>query len=305
MRSLSSYARRAWFIVALASSFHAGVARAEDESNASTWKARGDAAMVAGRAADALESYRRAAALEPSPKLDFNIGRALLAMGDMAGALEAFERYDRTAPDDLKAQTHRLAEVMAELRGKVAALEVVAVDDTAKGAEVFARGKALGRLPTPPFTLNPGQVEVRVARSGYEPFVQTLELAPGDKSRLDVALRRIVSSLAIASAPTGASVEVDGVLSGPAPLTLALSPGDHQIVVRAPRYQPRTVRVSLAEGKTRQVDVQLAPEAAPLTSRWYFWTGVGVIAAGVATAIIAANVERSPSRGSLGTFNVP
>ena len=85
---------------------------------------RGDDAMDQRRAAEALEAYRRAEAIEATPALLDNLGRALLATGDFAGALASFEAYQREAPEELKARTHLLAQIMSELEAKVATVEI-------------------------------------------------------------------------------------------------------------------------------------------------------------------------------------
>jgi hypothetical protein len=57
--------------------------------------------------------------------------------------------------------------------------------------------------------------------------------------------------------------------------------------------------VVLGERESRVVDVPLAIDK-PLTRRWWFWTGLGVLAAGGAVAIgVAATTERGAPPGSI------
>lgn len=107
------------------------------------------------------------------------------------------------------------------------------------------------------------------------------------------------------ASPVGATVLLDGEKRGVAPLDLEIIPGSHRVVVTAPKHESRSVSFSIAPGETRRIDLQLREESPPATSRWWFWTGIGVVAAGITTAIVAASVERSPSDGSLGTFRAP
>lgn len=276
-----------------------------DETTALDWKRRGDEAMDGGRAAEALAAYRQAAAIAPSAALEYNIGRALLSVGDFAGALAAFEHYDATAPEDLKQKTHRLADVMAELRSRLTTLTVVA-DVTSAGGHLTVRGADAGVLPVAPLRLNPGAVEIRVEREGYEPFTTTVDLVAGQPSRLPITLRpeRVVARLAIVATP-GARVTVDGAARGTTPLDLELAPGTHHVVLDAPKHTPRTIDLSLARDEVRRVDAQLVPITSPITTRWWFWTGAGVLVAGAAVTIAAFTIERAPSEGSLGTFRAP
>lgn len=271
---------------------------------ADVWKSRGDEAMDAGRAAEALAAYRRAREITPSPALDYNIGRALLAVGDFAGALEAFERYDSTASAELKQRTHRLAEIMSELRAKIAMLTLAG---DLEGARVTIRGEAVAVSPGAPIRTNPGDAVVRVERDGSQPFVANVTLAPGRTHALTVTLapERATGRLTLTARPSSARVAIDGAPRGAAPLDVELSAGEHEAVVTAPSFEPRRIHVTLARGESRRFDIELAPEKTPVTSRWWFWTGMGVVVVGAGIGIAAATIERAPSDGSLGTFSVP
>lgn len=276
-------------------------------------KADGDAAMDAGRAAEALAAYERAYQLEPDRvELLYNLGRAKLAIGDFAAALDYFEAFAAKAPEDLKKKTHRLGEVMTELRGKVATLEVNEDSDGIR-AVVSLDGRRLGLLPLH-VRVNAGRAELRVEYPGYEAYVKTIQLEGGQTLLIQPTFVRakepppVVTHLSITAAPAGARVTIDGEPHGAVPLGVDVTPGEHRVVVSAARHQSSAVTLTLASGESRRLDLQLredAPPAPPITSRWWFWTGLGVVATGLAVGIVAASVERSPSEGSLGTFRGP
>jgi tetratricopeptide (TPR) repeat protein len=115
---------RSALLVLLLLSVPRAVRADEPSESASAWRKRGDEAMDARRAAEALDAYRRAAALAPGPVLDYDMGRALLATGDFAGALTSFEKFQAGASVELTARTYLLANVMKELEAKVATIEV-------------------------------------------------------------------------------------------------------------------------------------------------------------------------------------
>jgi tetratricopeptide (TPR) repeat protein len=60
--------------------------------------ARGTQFLLLRRPDDALKAYREAAALEPRPEIDLNIGRALLQKGDKPEARAAFLRAVQLNP---------------------------------------------------------------------------------------------------------------------------------------------------------------------------------------------------------------
>jgi hypothetical protein len=282
------------------------IARADDEPvalSASELRRRGDEAMDARRAAEALDAYRRAAALEPAPALDYNIGRALLATGDFAGALASFEKFQREAPDDLKARTHLLGQIMSELEAKVATLEI---GGAPAGARVLVRGIEVGSVPLT-VRVNAGVAEVRVLKDGYEGHVETRELAPRQSTRLDVALvlERAGGQLSIFAQPVNARITIDGRSRGASPVTLDLSPGAHELLIEAPSHRPRRIPVELTKGELRRVDITLDREATPLTKSPWFWAGIGVLVTGAIVTTVALTRTSSPDEGSLGTFNVP
>ena len=54
----------------------------------------------------------------------------------------------------------------------------------------------------------------------------------------------------------------------------------------------------LAAGEKKEVDVPMA-ERSSILGRWWFWTAVGVVAAGGVTTFIALTTEKSPDSGTI------
>ena len=92
----------AGILFALSLSLSASRALAAESAEVAARTREGDEAMDQGRPAEALAAYEGAARIEPSPALDYNIGRARLGVGDFAGAILAFEHFLATAPEDLR-----------------------------------------------------------------------------------------------------------------------------------------------------------------------------------------------------------
>src|SRR6185295_7621747 len=72
-------------------------APAADQARASELKQRGDVAMDALRYGEAVDAYVQAYAISKDPALLYNRGRALQALGDFPGALEALESFSAAA----------------------------------------------------------------------------------------------------------------------------------------------------------------------------------------------------------------
>ena len=295
---------RAWLVVgslgvavALAPNAHAD--EADDQ------KARGDAAMDAGRAAEALEAYEKAARQRWTPALDYNRGRAMLAMGDFAGALTAFESFSTKAGAELLEKTSRLPEIMAELRTKVSEL-VVTCASCGSGSTLTVRGKreSFGDK----LRQNAGPAEVVVSNPGYETQALEVDLAPGATRTESVVLKAEATTgfLRISGAPAGTRVSTDGAPERPLGGTLELRPGPHELVLGAEGYERRHVSVVVDRGKEREISGVLTKKAPPLTSRPWFWVVVGaVVVSGATAAIVAGTQERPLDQGTLGTFRIP
>jgi hypothetical protein len=75
-------------------------ARAEDkEEQAKRYFLEAKQAYLEGRYHAAVASFRAAAAIRPSPILDFNIGRCFEKLGKLDEAIAAYEKYLKTAKD--------------------------------------------------------------------------------------------------------------------------------------------------------------------------------------------------------------
>ncbi len=280
----------------------ANTARADE---AVDWKARGDSAMEAGRAAEALEAYDRAAKLSPQPALDYNRGRAMLALGDFAGALDAFEAFTKNASPELREKTSRLPEVMAELSGKVAYIVITCARCT-NSSELRVRGRRI--VVGEEIRANPGAAELTVATHGYLPFRRSLDLSASHHTTFEAALETepTTGRLALRVAPSKALVSVDGGRRTSLPHALELLPGVHELRLEADGYEPKTVSVSIERGKERSLDVRLPEKGPALYARPWFWVVVGVAAAtATSVAIVAATQPRGLDTGSLGTYRLP
>jgi hypothetical protein len=112
-------------------------------------------------------------------------------------------------------------------------------------------------------------------------------------------------TLLVRASPADSRISVDGVERGNSPLDVPVRAGPHVIDVRADRYDPRHLEVLVEAGKTRDVPVELKPTE-PLISKWWFWTGVGIVATGVGITMwyLIAQPESDPSDGTIAPGRV-
>jgi hypothetical protein len=102
---------------------------------------------------------------------------------------------------------------------------------------------------------------------------------------------------------SSAGVYLRNELVGVTPLArpIFVAPGRAALEIRAEGYAVATRELALERGRTLVVDVSLVPvavtattsaeapqaSATPITAKWWFWTGVGVVVAGGAAVTIA------------------
>ncbi len=275
-----------------------GGARCGAAAQARTLKERGDSLMESGRSAEALPAYEQAFAACKDPALLYNLGRAHLALADFPKALEYFERFSAEAPSELKGRVAGLARLIEEQRGKVSTLVLTS---NVPGARVRLREKTLGTIPlSGPMRVNAGKAVLEVTAEGYLTFSREVVLPPGGSTTLEANLtaRTQTGVLAVRSPVPDVLVFVDGSPFGKAPIEHDFAVGAHRVLVRRDGYREAERAVSLARNERKEVT--LTPEyITPITSKWWFWTGVvGVVAAGVVTTVVVVRTEKSPDRGT-------
>jgi hypothetical protein len=89
------------------------------------------------------------------------------------------------------------------------------------------------------------------------------------------------------------------------PAEAALLPGTHPVLVAHDGYDDATTQVVLAAGERKELWLDPV-RSRPLTARWWFWTGLGVVVAGAATAVTvyALKTERAPPTGDFSPGRV-
>ncbi len=266
------------------------------KTEAAHLKSAADVLMDQDRNADAVVLYQRAYELSGDPALLYNQGRAFEALGDYPTALEKLEIFDREAPPSVHARVPGLKDLINDLRGRIA---TIVVRTNAPAARLLIRQKDEGiinqekRLAT-----RAGTASVEVDAEGFETFRRDVELSAGATLVVEANLTpKKRDALVVVRTTPSVDVLFDGRALGRAPLQVRATPGEHELVARGDGYYEQRVPMTLALGDRR--DVELEMKSTPgILSKWWFWTGIGVvIAGGVATAIVLTH-ERPHTNGS-------
>jgi hypothetical protein len=257
----------------------------------------GLAALDAGDAARAVESFERSLALRESAPALYNLGLAHRKLENRILAVEALERFLARAPGSAKAP--RARELIRELRTR---LGRVAVDARGGADEVTIDGRpTVARV----LDVEPGAHVVRVVKRGHQPEEATVTVEAGSTATvaIDAARRPLRGSIIVGTDQARAEIAIDHRIVGHGSSETSIEAGAHWVDVAADGFIPARRRVFLEPGATERIDVALVPVPEdPLTSKWWFWTaiGVGVAAAagGTAAAVVLGRPE--PDGGTTG-----
>lgn len=171
-------------------------------------------------------------------------------------------------------------------------------------AEVLVDGERIGKSPLPAsLALLPGRRAVEVRRPGYRPFRQTLDVTPGSRGRLAVALEadeaevaRSGGTLSLDPSEEQTVAFLDGKpQTGHGPFRLA--PGRHRLRIEKGEFFPIDREVTIESGRHTVLKVAIHPTPekrakyvdAATSHRTTSWivTGAGAaVAAGVGGVFI-------------------
>ena len=273
------------------------VAPAAATDEAATLKKQGDDAMLDLRYEDALAAYAKSYALRANPALHYNRARALEALGRYVEALDAYEAFQKEAPPELLAKVPGLKEHVDGVRHRVTEITLTV---NVPGARVMLRNVMLGAAPFEhSIRVNAGKATLEVSAEGYETHHRELELKGGEKLTLEIELKaKQTGGMLVIKSDPPSSVAIDGVAKGMSPLEAVVPAGSHTVTLSRSGYATRTSTVVVVVGDKKTVDLSLEAEKG-MTSKWWFWTGVGVVVVGAAVTTTALLMTRDAGKGDI------
>jgi biopolymer transport protein ExbD len=141
-------------------------------------------------------------------------------------------------------------ELKAELVPNWAPLTVAT---TPAGATISVDGAVIGSAPLED-RIEAGDRLIEIRRQGFKPFSRRIQVTAGEA--VDLGLVRLVpvdGRLAVSSNPSGATVTVDGLFRGTAPIELDLAPDTSQIQLRLPEADSPAI----VEETPEQIDIMI------------------------------------------------
>jgi hypothetical protein len=259
--------------------------------------------------------------------------RSLAALGFALATLVGAAATAQPAPGT-PAPTPTVADPNADTARRYfeAGVSAMQRQDWAEAVNGFENSERLRR--TASVSLNLGIARHRLgrlieARAALNDFLQNA--TPAQHGEHDAEVGRLVAEIGrrvgrirlTELRPTSSTVTIDGhaaVFNDAREVTV--NPGEHRLRAEAEGFVSRDETVRLAEGATQSVALVLvpvaavavappsrpepavtapapAPESRSILSRWWFWTGVGVVAAGATVGVVLA------TRGTNTTVVLP
>ena len=274
-------------------------------------KKRGNQAMMDLNYADALEAYSAAIALAPDDAaLYYNLGRAHQAREDYPAALDALDLFGQKASPEVRARVPKLDQLVSDVRSRVGTVLVTCSADVSDATVSIGDKATLKGCSTAPKQVRisvPARtavLEVRLSAERYQGQSARVAVTGGGAPvavTLMVLAKASSGLLVVRASPADARISVDGTERGNPPLEVLLPAGPHTVDVRADRHDPKQIAVVVQAGVTKDLPLVELQRSAPITSKWWFWTGVGVVAVGIGITVwyLVAQPESSASSGTI------
>jgi len=174
------------------------------------------------------------------------------------------------ASEDVTVTAGQTTSLMVTLQSQGPLTGTISVSSTPTGARIYLDGTDTGYNTPRTFSGVPvGSYTVRCSMTGYTDVSQGVTVTAGRTSSVKVYLTRqgpVTGSISVSSVPAGASVWLDGKITGyKTPVTLnGISAGSHTVRCSMTGYTDASQGVSVIAGQTASLMVTLQDEG-PLT----------------------------------------
>ncbi|MFN3200497.1 MAG: PEGA domain-containing protein [Bradymonadia bacterium] len=261
---------------------------------AKTLYTAGSAAYQAGNYTVAIDAFEATRAISERPVVIFSLAQAYRLryfsdndVSDLEAAIEAYQRYLEIAPEG-----PRKGHATQHLSTLVPLLEAKGEGGQAASARTFTRliitssaPQANAQIddgfpqPVPStFDVDPGPHTVKLFAKGFQTASQQAVAVEGSTIALVIDPVPEPAKLTLNATP-GAQVLIDRREVGQAPLTgpLSVTPGPHQLVVKARGRTPHAQQLTLEPAQQAEMNVELEVTTQRVVS-WSLLGGSAVLA---------------------------
>jgi hypothetical protein len=131
------------------------------------------------------------------------------------------------------------------------------------GAAIYLNGNFYGYSPLTIPSLAPGAYSMKAVLTGYTPDNTLVNVYVGQTAPYYPVLQqspqpRQTGSLSVTSTPNNAMVYIDGNYYGTTPITVALYPGSHQVLLKYAGYNDYSTTTWITAGQTQSLPVTMS-----------------------------------------------
>ncbi len=128
------------------------------------------------------------------------------------------------------------------------------------GAAIHLDGRPQGTTPAV-LEVGAGQRRLSFRLAGFTEHKQRVTIEPGKPVEITVTLRPAPGTLSVRTEPVGATITVDGVFKGVAPVDVTVSPAaNHDVRAALAGHRAAATAVTVGAGQQRQLVLELVPE---------------------------------------------
>lgn len=149
------------------------------------------------------------------------------------------------------------AQNLFEYSLKLIPLVRIAVKSDPTNAIVYLNGRSLGETDSQ-FFAEVGRHEIKLAKAGFEDYIDTIQVIDGAENEFYFNLNRDVGFLQLNLTPADATVKVDGVPYTGQP-RIPISPGRHILEISKTGYKSEVAYVSVEKGRVHPYTLILEP----------------------------------------------
>lgn len=275
-----------------------------DETAAREAFEEGRAHALAERWPAAVTAFQRSASLLERPSTLFNLASALVRVGRSLEVLKVLTRLEAIADPR---RDRALLEGVAPLRETAAAsLRHVVVVVTPGAARLEVDGQAAaGQGPRWELTLDPGPHSITATLDAFETAHAEL---PIGRDAAELTLTPRPARLRVTPRLSSAEVLIDGRLIAQGEIEQEVTPGVHQVQVRAEGYETLTREIIVEPGAELAVAADLVAIPPPVDLGVDVPLAVGLtagaaalVALAVVLGVVLGSTTDAPSGGSTNT----
>ncbi|GAX59732.1 hypothetical protein SCALIN_C04_0220 [Candidatus Scalindua japonica] len=125
-------------------------------------------------------------------------------------------------------------------------------------SEIFIDGIESGTTPAVINDLSPETHKIDIKMDGYSVWSENVEVVANEVKQVDAALQQITGSVSVNSEPSGASIIIDGKISGTTPEIITdIKPGKYLLEVSLKGYEKWSEKIEVAADKENTVTALL------------------------------------------------